>query len=45
LHPRKRVSELLSRYRQAGCERVFIWPLGEERRQVELLAEHVMPQP
>ena len=30
--------ELLSRYAEAGCERVYIWPLGDEPRQVELLA-------
>ena len=28
--------ELLSRYAEAGCERVYIWPLGDEPRQVEL---------
>jgi alkanesulfonate monooxygenase SsuD/methylene tetrahydromethanopterin reductase-like flavin-dependent oxidoreductase (luciferase family) len=39
-----RVAEVLSRYREAGCERVLIWPLGEERRQIELIAEEVMPR-
>jgi alkanesulfonate monooxygenase SsuD/methylene tetrahydromethanopterin reductase-like flavin-dependent oxidoreductase (luciferase family) len=28
--------ELLSRYAEAGCERVHLWPLGDEPRQVEL---------
>ena len=31
-------SQLLSRYAAAGCERVFIWPLGDEPRQIELVA-------
>jgi alkanesulfonate monooxygenase SsuD/methylene tetrahydromethanopterin reductase-like flavin-dependent oxidoreductase (luciferase family) len=42
--PPERVAELLSSYQEAGCDRVYMWPLGEERRQVELLAEHVMPR-
>ena len=36
-------AELLSRYAQAGCERVYLWPLGDERRQVELVADQVAP--
>jgi hypothetical protein len=36
-------AELLSRYAQAGCERVYIWPLGEEQRQLELFASEVAP--
>jgi alkanesulfonate monooxygenase SsuD/methylene tetrahydromethanopterin reductase-like flavin-dependent oxidoreductase (luciferase family) len=31
-------AELLSRYRDAGCQRVYIWPLGDEPRQIELVA-------
>ena len=31
-------AELLSRYRDAGCGRVYFWPLGEEPRQIELIA-------
>jgi alkanesulfonate monooxygenase SsuD/methylene tetrahydromethanopterin reductase-like flavin-dependent oxidoreductase (luciferase family) len=31
-------AELLSRYAEAGCERVHLWPLGDEARQVELAA-------
>src|SRR3954454_9796704 len=31
--PAARCAELLSRYEQAGCERVYLWPLGDERRQ------------
>ncbi len=37
-------AELLSRYAQAGCQRVYFWPVGDERRQVELIASEVMPQ-
>ena len=36
-------AELLSRYAQAGCERVYLWPLGDERRQLELVAGEVAP--
>src|SRR6476469_599947 len=36
-------AELLSRYAQAGCERVYLWPLGDEPRQVELAATTVLP--
>ena len=32
-------AELLSRYRDAGCQRVYFWPLGDEPRQIELIAE------
>jgi alkanesulfonate monooxygenase SsuD/methylene tetrahydromethanopterin reductase-like flavin-dependent oxidoreductase (luciferase family) len=37
-------AELLSRFAEAGCERVHIWPLGDEIRQVELFAERVAPE-
>jgi alkanesulfonate monooxygenase SsuD/methylene tetrahydromethanopterin reductase-like flavin-dependent oxidoreductase (luciferase family) len=36
--------ELLSRYARAGCQRVDLWPLGDERRQVELAAAQVAPR-
>jgi alkanesulfonate monooxygenase SsuD/methylene tetrahydromethanopterin reductase-like flavin-dependent oxidoreductase (luciferase family) len=35
---------LLSDYAEAGCERVYLWPLGDERRQIELLASEVAPR-
>jgi alkanesulfonate monooxygenase SsuD/methylene tetrahydromethanopterin reductase-like flavin-dependent oxidoreductase (luciferase family) len=35
---------LLSRYAAAGCERVYLWPLGDERRQIEVLASEVRPR-
>jgi alkanesulfonate monooxygenase SsuD/methylene tetrahydromethanopterin reductase-like flavin-dependent oxidoreductase (luciferase family) len=37
-------AELLSRYAEAGCQRVHLWPLGDERRQIELIAAEVAPQ-
>jgi alkanesulfonate monooxygenase SsuD/methylene tetrahydromethanopterin reductase-like flavin-dependent oxidoreductase (luciferase family) len=37
-------AELLSRYARAGCQRVYFWPVGDERRQIELIAGQVMPQ-
>jgi alkanesulfonate monooxygenase SsuD/methylene tetrahydromethanopterin reductase-like flavin-dependent oxidoreductase (luciferase family) len=35
--------ELLSRYAEAGCRRVYLWPLGDEPRQLELIAGDVAP--
>jgi alkanesulfonate monooxygenase SsuD/methylene tetrahydromethanopterin reductase-like flavin-dependent oxidoreductase (luciferase family) len=37
-------AELLSRYARAGCQRVCFWPLGDERRQIELIAGEVLPR-
>jgi alkanesulfonate monooxygenase SsuD/methylene tetrahydromethanopterin reductase-like flavin-dependent oxidoreductase (luciferase family) len=37
-------AELLSRYAEAGCERAYLWPLGDEPRQLELIAATVVPQ-
>jgi alkanesulfonate monooxygenase SsuD/methylene tetrahydromethanopterin reductase-like flavin-dependent oxidoreductase (luciferase family) len=37
-------AELLSSYVGAGCERVYLWPLGDEARQLELIAGQVAPQ-
>lgn len=34
-------AELLSRFAAAGCQRVYLWPLGDEARQVELAADAV----
>ncbi len=36
--PAGRCAELLSRYAEAGCQRVHLWPLGDEPRQIELAA-------
>ena len=41
--PAEHCAELLSRYAQAGCERVYLWPLGDEPRQIELAATTVLP--
>ena len=37
-------AELLSRYADAGCDRVYLWPLGDEPRQLELIANEVAPR-
>jgi len=39
----ERCAELLSRYAEAGCRRVHLWPLGDEPRQIELAATAVLP--
>lgn len=40
-------AELLSRYAEAGCQRVYLWPLGDEPQQLELVyvlaAAHQVP--
>jgi len=36
-------AEKLAAFRDSGVERVFIWPVGDERRQLELFAEQVLP--
>jgi alkanesulfonate monooxygenase SsuD/methylene tetrahydromethanopterin reductase-like flavin-dependent oxidoreductase (luciferase family) len=36
-------ARLLARYAEAGCLRVYMWPLGDERRQIELVASDVAP--
>src|SRR6478609_6273471 len=41
--PAEKCAELLSQYAQAGCERVYLWPLGDEPRQIELAATEVLP--
>ena len=42
--PAEECAELLSRYARAGCHRVHFWPVGAERRQIELIAGDVMPR-
>jgi alkanesulfonate monooxygenase SsuD/methylene tetrahydromethanopterin reductase-like flavin-dependent oxidoreductase (luciferase family) len=37
-------AELLSRYAGAGCDRVYLWPLSDEARQLELVAAQVAPR-
>jgi alkanesulfonate monooxygenase SsuD/methylene tetrahydromethanopterin reductase-like flavin-dependent oxidoreductase (luciferase family) len=41
--PAGKCAELLSRYAEAGCERVHLWPLGDEPKQIELAATAVLP--
>jgi alkanesulfonate monooxygenase SsuD/methylene tetrahydromethanopterin reductase-like flavin-dependent oxidoreductase (luciferase family) len=41
--PAEHCAELLSRYAESGCQRVYLWPLGDERRQLELVAGRVRP--
>jgi alkanesulfonate monooxygenase SsuD/methylene tetrahydromethanopterin reductase-like flavin-dependent oxidoreductase (luciferase family) len=33
---REHCLELLGRFAEAGCERVYLWPLGDEPRQLEI---------
>jgi alkanesulfonate monooxygenase SsuD/methylene tetrahydromethanopterin reductase-like flavin-dependent oxidoreductase (luciferase family) len=35
--------ELLSRYAEAGCERVYMWPLGDEPGQLEIIGAALVP--
>jgi alkanesulfonate monooxygenase SsuD/methylene tetrahydromethanopterin reductase-like flavin-dependent oxidoreductase (luciferase family) len=37
-------AELLSRYADAGCDRVYLWPLGDEAQQLERVAAQVVPR-
>ena len=41
--PAEHCAELLSRYAEAGCRRVYLWPLGDEARQLERVAEAAAP--
>jgi alkanesulfonate monooxygenase SsuD/methylene tetrahydromethanopterin reductase-like flavin-dependent oxidoreductase (luciferase family) len=41
--PPERCAELLARFAEAGCQRVHLWPLGDEPRQIELAAGRVLP--
>ncbi len=42
--PAGHCAELLSRYAEAGCQRVDIWPVGESPHQLEAFASRVAPQ-
>lgn len=42
--PPEHCAALLSDYAAAGCSRVYLWPLGDERRQIELVASEVAPR-
>jgi alkanesulfonate monooxygenase SsuD/methylene tetrahydromethanopterin reductase-like flavin-dependent oxidoreductase (luciferase family) len=41
--PPEHCAELLARYQAAGCQRVYLWPLGDEQRQLERVASEVAP--
>lgn len=41
--PAEVCAERLSRYVRAGAQRIFLWPLADGVRQLELFREHVMP--
>jgi alkanesulfonate monooxygenase SsuD/methylene tetrahydromethanopterin reductase-like flavin-dependent oxidoreductase (luciferase family) len=40
--PANRCRELVEQYAAAGCRRIHFWPVGDESRQVELLASRVL---
>ena len=42
--PAEHCAAVLSAYAAAGCQRVYLWPLGDERRQIELVASKVAPR-
>ena len=42
--PAEDCAELLSRYARAGCRRVYLWPIGDEPRQIERAATQVAPK-
>ncbi|HSJ20991.1 MAG TPA: hypothetical protein VK964_10485, partial [Nocardioidaceae bacterium] len=37
-------AERLAAFRDAGVQRVLVWPVTDEERQLELFREHVWPQ-
>jgi hypothetical protein len=41
--PAEVCAQRLSRYARAGAQRVFLWPLTDEVRQLELFRERVIP--
>jgi alkanesulfonate monooxygenase SsuD/methylene tetrahydromethanopterin reductase-like flavin-dependent oxidoreductase (luciferase family) len=41
--PAAACAEILAAYATAGAERVFLWPLADEARQLELVRERVVP--
>ena len=41
--PAEAFAEKLAAFRDAGVQRVFIWPVADERRQLELFVEQVVP--
>jgi alkanesulfonate monooxygenase SsuD/methylene tetrahydromethanopterin reductase-like flavin-dependent oxidoreductase (luciferase family) len=41
--PAEQCAERISAYADAGAERIFLWPLVDELRQLELFRESVVP--
>ena len=41
--PAEVCAEQLSRYARAGAQRIFLWPLVDGVRQLELFRERVIP--
>ena len=41
--PAEVCAERLTRYARAGVQRIFLWPLGDEVRQLELFRRRVAP--
>lgn len=41
--PAEACAARLAAYRAAGAQRVYLWPVADELRQLELLAERVLP--
>ena len=37
-------AELLSNYADAGCQRVYLWPLDDEQQQLTLIANQIAPK-
>jgi alkanesulfonate monooxygenase SsuD/methylene tetrahydromethanopterin reductase-like flavin-dependent oxidoreductase (luciferase family) len=36
-------AERIRKFADAGVERLFVWPIGDDLRQLELFAERVVP--
>jgi alkanesulfonate monooxygenase SsuD/methylene tetrahydromethanopterin reductase-like flavin-dependent oxidoreductase (luciferase family) len=41
---REHCLELLGQFAEAGCQRVYLWPLGDEPRQLEIAGGELLPQ-
>jgi alkanesulfonate monooxygenase SsuD/methylene tetrahydromethanopterin reductase-like flavin-dependent oxidoreductase (luciferase family) len=42
--PPAHCAEVLSQYAAAGCGRIYLWPLGDEARQLERIVREVQPE-
>jgi alkanesulfonate monooxygenase SsuD/methylene tetrahydromethanopterin reductase-like flavin-dependent oxidoreductase (luciferase family) len=36
--------ELLARYREAGCDRIYLWPIADEIEQLQRIATELLPR-